>query len=455
LPIEISVHRISRFIAIVVFVLAPLPFGSVDLIWIWIWTMLLIASLLTANLSRVCNSDLWVIGPTGAILLLLCALAVFQISPGVSDALADPSWRIARDVAGVTEPNRISATASVPWIAFGSCLLFVLALLRAYLLATGEEAARQMLKAIAYAGFAYALYGILAHLLAPTMLLWRSKEYYLPYATGTFVNRNTAAVFWGSCSVLFLGRLAPIVSDALMAKPARRHYDYSFTDHPATLAVGFLTCLVATGMTGSRAGVLLTLLSLACLANLHLMQLRFQSRHYWLGAGAVAAATIVGFLVIGGSVIGRVGLFGLTDGQRAEVYRTALEMLRGHELFGIGIGNFETAFPPYRTGSLGSQGIWDKVHSTPLEMLVSVGLPLGATICAIAAFFWGRMLWGAFSRLRDRDIPATAASVFLLGVLHSCIDFSLQIAGFAVVFAAISGCGLAQSISTTRRPQRA
>ena len=444
--------RISRFIAIVVFVLAPLPFGSVDLVWIWIWTALLIASLLTANLSRVCNSDLWVVGPVGAILLLLCALTILQISPGASDALADSSWRIARDVAGMTEPNRISATASVPWIAFGSSLLFGLTLLRAYLLATDEQAARQVLKAIAYAGFAYALYGILAHLLAPTMLLWRSKEYYVPYATGTFVNRNTAAVFWGSCSVLFLGRLAPIVSDALMSKPSR--HDYSFTDHPATLAVGFLTCLVATGMTGSRAGVLLTLLSLACLANLHLMQLRFQSRHYWLAAGAIAAATIVGFLVIGGSVIGRVGLFGLTDGQRAEVYRIALEMLRGHELFGMGVGNFETAFPPYRTESLGSQGIWDKVHSTPLEMMVSVGLPLAATICVIAAFFWARMLWGAFSRLRDREIPAMAASVFLLGVLHSCIDFSLQIAGFAVVFAAISGCGLAQSISTTRRPQR-
>ncbi|WP_314959497.1 O-antigen ligase family protein [Bradyrhizobium cosmicum] len=445
-------HRISWFIAIVAFVLAPLPFGSVDLIWIWIWTALLTASLLTANLSRVCNSDLWVIGPMGAVLLLLCALTLFQIFPGVSDALADPFWRIARDVAGVTEPNRISTTASVPWIAFGSCVLFVLALLRAYLLSTDEKAARQVLKAIAYAGFAYAVYGILAHLLAPTTLLWRSKEYYLPYATGTFVNRNTAAAFWGSCSVLFLGRLAPIASDALLLAH-RPHYS-SFTDHPATLAAGVLTCLVATGMTGSRAGVLLTLLSLACLANLHLMQLRFQSRHYWLGAGAVTAAAIVGFLVIGGNVIGRVGLFGLTDGQRAEVYRTSLKMLRGHELLGIGVGNFETAFPPYRPESLGSQGIWDKVHSTPLEMMISIGLPLGATICAIAALFWGRMLWGAFSRLRDRDIPATAASVFLLGVLHSCIDFSLQIAGFAVIFAAISGCGLAQSISTTRRPQR-
>ncbi|WP_262049117.1 O-antigen ligase family protein [Bradyrhizobium sp. Bra78] len=447
-------HRISRFIAVAVFVIVPLPFGSVDLIWTWIWTSLLLASLLTANLSRVCNSDFWVIGPTGAVLLLLCALAVFQIFPGVSDALADPSWRVARDIAGVTEPNRISATASVPWIGFGSCLLFVLAFLRAYLLATDEEAARQTLKTIAYAGFAYALYGILAHLAAPSALLWRSKEYYLPYATGTFVNRNTAAVFWGSCSILFLGRLARIASDALVAKQPRRHGSRSFTDHPATLAGGFLTCLVATGMTGSRAGVLLTLFSLACLANLHLMQLRFQSRHYWLGAGAVAAATLVGFLVIGGSVVGRVSLFGLTDGQRAEVYRTALEMLRGHELLGIGIGNFETAFPPHRPASLGSQGIWDKAHSTPLEMMISVGLPLGATICAIAAFFWGRMLWGTFSRLRDRDIPATAASVFLLGVLHSCIDFSLQIAGFAVIFAAISGCGLAQSISTTRRPQK-
>lgn len=120
----------------------------------------------------------------------------------------------------------------------------------------------------------------------------------------------------------------------------------------------------------------------------------------------------------------------------------------------LGLGNFEAAFPAFRTADLGSQGIWDKAHSTPLEMLVSAGIPLTILVCGLAAFFFGRMIVGSFARRRDNYIPATGAAVFLLGALHSSVDFSVQVTGFAVLFAAIIGCGLAQSISSLERPPR-
>lgn len=447
-------HRISQFIALFVFLVAPLPFGSVDLVWIWTWTALLVVSLVTADLSRLCSADLWILAPTAVILSFTCALAVFQIWPGVSLELANPAWDVARKFAGVAVPDRLSVTASIPWVAFGSCLLFALALVRAYLIATDEAAGRSLLKTTAYAGFAYAVYGIAAQVVAPTKLLWRTKEYYLSYATGTFVNRNTAAAFWGCCAVLFLGKLLALSSDAWFVQRSHRRNDrYSLADHPIALCLGLLACLTAVGMTGSRAGLLLTLLGLAFLANLHLMQYRDQLKRYWQVAGTVTVAAIVVFFVIGGTASGRFGMFGMGDPRRLEVYRTSLEMLRGHELFGWGLGNFEAAFPAYRPVDLGSQGIWDRVHSTPLEMLVSAGIPLTVLVCSLAAFAFGRMILGSFARRRDNYMPATGAAVFLLGALHSCIDFSVQVAGFAVLFAAIVGCGLAQSISTLARPR--
>ncbi|WP_210348703.1 O-antigen ligase [Bradyrhizobium sp. CCBAU 53338] len=447
-------HRISQFIALFVVLVAPLPFGSVELIWGWIWTALLVVSLMTADLSRVCRADLWILGSTVVILLFTCALAVFQIWPGVGAGFADPAWDVARNLAGLTLPDRLSVTASAPWVAFGPCLLFALMLVRAYLIATDEVAARSLLKATAYAGFAYAVYGIAAQLLAPTRLLWRTKEYYLSFATGTFVNRNTAAAFWGCCAVLFLGQLLARSSDTWFAKRSSRHVRHSPVDHPAVLCAGLLACLTAVGMTGSRAGVVLTLLSLAFLTNLHLMQYRDQLKRYWLVSGTVTVAAIMAFFVIGGIASSRVGMFGLGDPRRLEVYRTSLEMLRGHELFGWGLGNFEAAFPAFRAVDLGSQGIWDKAHSTPLEMLVSAGIPLTILVCGLVVLFFGRMVFGSFARRRDNYMPATGAAVFLLGALHSCVDFSVQVTGFAVLFAAIAGCGLAQSISTQQRPPR-
>jgi len=136
-----AVHRISQFIALFVVLVAPLPFGSVDLIWVWIWTALLVVSLMTADLSRLCRADLWILGSTIIILLFTCALAVFQIWPGIGVEFASPAWDVARKFAGLTLPDRVSVTASVPWVAFGPCLLFALVLVRAYLIATDEKAA--------------------------------------------------------------------------------------------------------------------------------------------------------------------------------------------------------------------------------------------------------------------------------------------------------------------------
>jgi O-antigen ligase len=450
----VAVHRISQFLAFFVILAAPLPFGSVDLVWVWMWTALLVVSLMTADRSRLCRADLWILGSTTVILLFTCALALFQIWPGIGPELSNPAWEAARNFAGLTLPDRISVTASVPWVAFGSCLLFALALVRAYLIATDEIAARSLLTTTAYAGFAYAVYGIAAQLFAPTKLLWRTKEYYLSFATGTFVNRNTAAAFWGCCAVLFLGKLLARSSETWFAWRGPRPDQHAFFDHPIALCSGLLACLVAVGMTGSRAGVLLNLLGLAFLANLRLLQYRDQLRRYWLVAGAVTVAAIMAFFVIGGMASSRVGMFGMGDPRRFEVYRTSLEMSKGHELFGWGLGNFEAAFPAFRSPDLGSQGIWDKAHSTPLEMLVTAGIPLTVLVCGFAVLLFGRMVMGSLTRRRDNYVPATGASVFLLGALHSCIDFSVQVTGFAMLFAAIVGCGLAQSISTLERPPR-
>jgi hypothetical protein len=46
-----------------------------------------------------------------------------------------------------------------------------------------------------------AFYGIASHLNDPTRILWREKTAYLGEVTGTFVNHNTAAVYFGQSFV--------------------------------------------------------------------------------------------------------------------------------------------------------------------------------------------------------------------------------------------------------------
>jgi hypothetical protein len=443
-----NLGTISDALAAAVFVLAPLPLGSVDLAWVCIWIAFLVASLVTARIDHVCKADLWFMAPILAAIAAIALIVWLQVTPGAVSKLQDPAWRNARELAGIGVPARMSPTLSAPWLSFGYYLLFTLGLSRAYLLATDGWQAHRLLKLVAYAGVCYALYGIFSQLFLPDTLLWRQKEFYLQYATGTFVNRNTAATFWGSCSLILLVMLVRALLRAADEPDSDRK---RFSDRPATLATGCAICLVAVGMTGSRAGILITIVSMAGAAILYLAPLNRGGWSFWSSVRGSVVAGAVALALVGSVAMGRISELGLVDGQRYEVYRTALDMIREHTLLGFGAGNFEAAFPPFRPQSLGSQGIWDRVHSTPLELVLDLGLPMAVAILAVAMFFLASLVIGALRRKRDRHIPVIGAGVFVLGGLHSSVDFSLQIPGFGLLFACVIGCGLAQSISTSAR----
>jgi hypothetical protein len=60
------------------------------------------------------------------------------------------------------------------------------------------------------------------------------------------------------------------------------------------------------------------------------------------------------------------------------------------------------------------------------------------------------LIRGALTRQRDLIIPVAALAVAILAVLHSLIDFTLQIPGYSIVAMALIGTGLAQSLAASR-----
>jgi hypothetical protein len=78
-------------------------------------------------------------------------------------------------------------------------------------------------------------------------------------------------------------------------------------------------------------------------------------------------------------------------------------------------------------------------------MASEMGVPLAGVV--VAAWFgaFAVMSYGLWSRKRDHIVVIAALSVASLAILHSLIDFSLQIPGFAIGVFALVGAGLAQS----------
>ncbi|MCK1384507.1 O-antigen ligase family protein [Bradyrhizobium sp. 21] len=446
-------------VALAVIVLAPLPLGSTEQIWICIWCALMAASLVTADLDGIGREDVRLLAPLLVTLAMVAAIIIVQEWREPPFALGSPVWQLlSTTVLGVPAPSRISTTVNGPWLAVGYPLLLAMVFIRAFAISTDASSARRLLLVLAWAGCAYAVYGILAEVGDPNGLLSRRKEAYLGYATGTFVNRNTAAVFWGSGAVLFL---LPLLRFAHRRDHPDAPASSGFSDRvafysssPVALGIGLAICVTATAMTGSRAGLLLSICALLLGCGLYLAPLPIGKLRRWGFAAGIPLVALLLLDLVGGAVAGRIGTYGLIDEQRAYAYQSAIAIIRDHPMLGIGLGNFEATFPAYRTAELGSLGIWDRAHSTPLELAAELGVPAASFIVVCGLWYIYLLLRSSLRRKRDRYIPIIGASVAVLGLVHSCIDFSVQIPGFGVFFAAIVGCGLAQSLPSELRKER-
>lgn len=93
--------------------------------------------------------------------------------------------------------------------------------------------------------------------------------------------------------------------------------------------------------------------------------------------------------------------------------------------------------------------MWDLAHSTPLELVADLGIRLAAAIGLGWILILALLIRAARRRRRDGIVPLAALSVALIGLLHSMVDFSLQIPGYAIVAFAVVGVGLGQSFRTS------
>jgi len=64
--------------------------------------------------------------------------------------------------------------------------------------------AKSVLIVFAWSGLSYAIFGIVSYLIDPSKMLGIEKDAYQADLTATFYNRNTAAIYFGSCAVVWL-----------------------------------------------------------------------------------------------------------------------------------------------------------------------------------------------------------------------------------------------------------
>jgi O-antigen ligase len=374
-------------------------------------------------------------------------------------ATVDPLWKEASEALHTQLEPSASIARHAPFFAIGSPLVCALALVCGFLISAERERAMTLLKVIAWSGVAYAAYGILAHVADPTKVLWRDKPAYIGSVTSTFINRNTAAAYFGSCSVLWFLLLCDRARQHLPRGPIdwRQAASRILANTPREIVIRFamfFLCLSAMFMTGSRGGVLITLFALAVAFGLYFHRdLPRRSRLVWVVLGGGAAGLVL-LELLGAGVNARFDAQGLGDEGRIATWRATLRMIADHPWFGTGQGTFSWAYPAYRSSEVPMWGTWDRAHNTLLEIAADMGIPIAAIGVLAWVIIFGILFHGVRNRRGNLVFPAAAVSIAVLAVLHSLIDFSLQIPGYSIVVFSLVGAGLAQSFASRERLKR-
>ncbi len=454
-----SSNRVSSLILFGAVALAPLPFGSTAPPVISLWCIVLGLALGAASLRTLRRSQFI---PLAVMLFIavVCAvlIAVQSFGAGIVSA-ENPIWERTARLLGVPVEPSVSLVRNEPIFALGAPLAAMLALATAYIVCADRRYAQDLIRVFAWSGSTYAGFAIVFFVADPTMVMWRKKSAHVSSLTTPFMNRNTAAVFFGCCAAVCLLLLLQRMTSHRDGRPAIKDVLRSTTNEtPWSFARSFaplLVCMAAMFMTGSRAGVVLSLIGMIVAFTAFFWHDLQRRRSVLIALTVAAALALVMLQTVGSGVQGRFDEYGVTDQGRMETYRSTARIIADHPWIGTGLGTFVWSFPPYRGDAGAIWGIWNRTHNTALELASELGLPLTMLIAAAWVGLMALLLRGIRQRRRDLIVPVAGFTVATIGVGHSMLDFSLQVPGFSIPVFALIGAGLAQSFSSISRPNAA
>ena len=192
----------------------------------------------------------------------------------------------------------------------------------------------------------------------------------------------------------------------------------------AYLAFSLLTLLAV----GSRAGITIGLAVTA-----------LSALSFWRKSGSAIVASISGTVLVG--VIGmvvwsrfQVGKLVSLNAGRTDIFRATLDGIADNLPFGIGYGNFLTAYPAYERHDTVFDKYVNHAHNDYLELAFEGGLP---AILLIAAF----LVLVLLRVVQTIHLPLQRAASLAVCVIliHSLVDYPLRTMALSVTFCLLLG----------------
>lgn len=306
---------------------------------------------------------------------------------------------------GIVSLNRfVTGQMLVRWLAFAGGFLLIQLVPHSSLI--------RLSAGLVIVGVLEAAYGLFQVGSGQEAVLWKSKESYVGFVTGTYFNRNHLAgllelslgMHWG----LWLWCLHK-----------RKLWAAGF------LGVLFLVSAIGLLKTGSRMGVASLAVSLVFFTPLLVKEkksavlfsfllLMIGGIAFWLGGGVLETR----FVELSENLNSWRG--------RLSVWRDTLVLLGDYPWWGVGLGNFSWVFPSYQSSEL-ILG-WSHAHNDYLELAAELGLPFFTVLILSFSGLWVGCVRRLFSFESSMTPVAGGALISVTSLsVHNLLDFNWAI----------------------------
>jgi O-antigen ligase len=353
----------------------------------------------------------------------------------------------------------ISVSPNATWLSVAA-LLPTLAVFFGTILLGYRERRLLSLGVVAF-GIVSSFLGLLQIAQGPASRLRFFSATNLTEAVGFFANRNHFAAFL-YVVLLFAAVWAIDIGFAVGPWRDRRIFEARSI---LTITASFLAIVVllaAEAMARSRAGMILTMVSLAGIYGVVLTDRRRRTLsatplNFLFAAAGTAFILVVQFALY--RVLARFNTDPLDD-LRVQFARTTIEAAWAYMPFGAGMGTFVPVYGMFeKPQDLFSHAYINHAHDDILELWLETGIFGMALMGAFAAWFVSRAakIWRLGSvgaNEFDRSLARAATIAVALIVVHSFLDYPLRTAAMTAILAFACGLMIETLGADTRAKER-
>jgi O-antigen ligase len=402
-----------------------------------------------------------------ALVLFACWLAwlAIQIVPlpaALVQAISPTRAQLTAPGAAALQTLSIDPYASIGFLlkscAWAAAFGLSLALMRS------RERLQTMAIVIVAAGTVQALLASLMHLAALNFELFFTQFSHVDNAHGTFVNRNHLAGYLEICLALGIGMMIATLKGGAARSWKNRLRDTArwLLSTRVLLRVSLIVMVIALVMTRSRMGNAAFFTSLLIAGVIGLAT----SRHATRSTVILLVSLIVIDVFVAGTWFGVENVIrryeqttiyrelqptGGSVEERLEPGLYAMDMIKDYPLTGSGGGTFYAAFPKYRPGAISAY--FDYAHNDYVQITTDTGV-IGLGLLGLVVLSTFAVALRTLYERRDplcRGIAFGALMGIIAILIHSWVDFNLQIPANALTFVVLLALGWAAHAADRHR----